>query len=55
MTDPSTQSDGKTPATVLIADDDPVQLMLTSETLAAEGYKVIEAEDGDAACASVLG
>lgn len=49
MTDPSTQSDGKTPATVLIADDDPVQLMLTSETLAAEGYKVIEAEDGDAA------
>lgn len=49
MTDPNTQSDANMPATVLIADDDPVQLMLTSETLAAEGYKVIEAEDGDAA------
>jgi hypothetical protein len=37
MTDPSTQSNGKTPATVLIADDDPVQLMLTNKTLAVEG------------------
>lgn len=49
MTISSTGSAGGTPATVLIADDDPVQLMLTSETLAAEGYRVIEAEDGDAA------
>ena len=49
MTDPSSPNDGKTPATVLIADDDPVQLVLTNDTLAAEGYKVIEAEDGDAA------
>ncbi len=54
MTDPSTQSDGKTPATVLIADDNPVQLMLTNDTLAAEGYKVIEAEDGDAAARLIL-
>lgn len=49
MTDSNTQSDANTPATVLIADDDPVQLMLTSRTLAVEGYKVVEAEDGDAA------
>lgn len=32
--------------TVLIADDDPTQLLLTSETLAAEGYAILEAEDG---------
>jgi signal transduction histidine kinase len=42
------------PETVLIADDDPVQLMLTSETLSADGYRVIEAEDGDAATALFL-
>ncbi len=36
---------------ILVADDDPVQRLLTSEALGNEGYAVIEAEDGDAAIA----
>jgi len=39
---------------ILVADDEPVQRMLTVEALAAEGYRCIEAEDGEAAAALFL-
>ncbi len=34
---------------ILVADDDPTQLLLTAEALGAEGYDVVEATDGDEA------
>jgi two-component system cell cycle sensor histidine kinase/response regulator CckA len=37
------------PATILIADDDPVMLQVTSMILHRSGYKVLTAEDGEAA------
>lgn len=43
------RNDTQSVETVLVADDDPTQLLLTSETLSSEGYNVIEAQDGDAA------
>lgn len=39
---------------ILVADDDPTQRLLTSESLSAEGYRVVEAEDGEAAAALFL-
>lgn len=36
-------------ATVLIADDDPTLRAIASELLAGEGYRILEAEDGDQA------
>jgi len=39
---------------ILIADDDPTQRLLTARTLEAEGYRTIEAEDGDMAIALTL-
>ena len=36
-------------ATVLIADDDPTLRAIGAELLAGEGYRVLEAEDGDEA------
>lgn len=51
MSDINSRTDGRSLKKVLVADDDPTQLLLTSETLSSEGYEVIEAEDGDAAAA----
>jgi diguanylate cyclase (GGDEF)-like protein/PAS domain S-box-containing protein len=40
---------GTAGAVILIVDDDPVVRLLTAQTLAAEGYRVVEADDGVAA------
>jgi len=48
--DPATD-DPETPITILVVDDDPVVRSLTRDTLEDDGYKVVEAEDGVAACA----
>ena len=36
-------------ATILVADDDPEILKLVGRRLSAEGYKVLEAQDGEEA------
>ena len=40
-------------ATVLVVDDNPINLKLVSDLLAFEGYRVLKADDGEKAAASV--
>jgi CheY-like chemotaxis protein len=40
-------------ATILVVDDNPINLKLVSDLLAFEGYRVLKAEDGEQAAASV--
>ena len=42
-----------TAATILVVDDNPINLKLVSDLLAFEGYRVLKAEDGEEAAASV--
>ena len=46
MSDPNLQS---ATATILIADDDATLRAIAAELLSGEGYRVLEAEDGDQA------
>jgi len=39
--------------TILVVDDNPINLKLVSDLLAFEGYRVLKAEDGEQAAASV--
>lgn len=39
------------PATILVADDDPMLRVIAAELLAPEGYRVLEAQDGNQALA----
>jgi CheY-like chemotaxis protein len=43
----------KPAATILVVDDNPINLKLVSDLLAFEGYRVLKAEDGEQAAASV--
>jgi len=43
----------KSAATVLVVDDNPINLKLVSDLLAFEGYRVLKADDGEKAAASV--
>jgi CheY-like chemotaxis protein len=43
----------KPDATILVVDDNPINLKLVSDLLAFEGYRVLKAEDGEQAAASV--
>jgi len=43
----------KPAATILVVDDNPINLKLVSDLLAFEGYRVQKAEDGEQAAASV--
>ena len=43
----------KLAATVLVVDDNPINLKLVSELLAFEGYRVLKANDGEKAAVSV--
>jgi len=43
----------KPAATVLVVDDNPINLKLVSDLLAFEGYRVLKADDGEKAAASV--
>ena len=43
----------KPAATVLVVDDNPINLKLVSDLLSFEGYRVLKAEDGEKAAASV--
>ena len=43
----------KSTATVLVVDDNPINLKLVSDLLAFEGYRVLKADDGEKAAASV--
>jgi CheY-like chemotaxis protein len=43
----------KPPATILVVDDNPINLKLVSDLLAFEGYRVLKAEDGEQAAATV--
>lgn len=43
----------KPAATILVVDDNPINLKLVSDLLAFEGYRVLRAEDGEQAAASV--
>jgi CheY-like chemotaxis protein len=43
----------KPPATILVVDDNPINLKLVSDLLTFEGYRVLKAEDGEQAAASV--
>ena len=42
-----------TAATILVVDDNPINLKLVSDLLMFEGYRVLKAEDGEEAAASV--
>ena len=46
---PGSRGDGKPPAAVLIVDDSPTIRILLRDELEKEGYRVVEAEDGDVA------
>jgi len=39
----------KPAATILVVDDNPINLKLVSDLLAFEGYRVLKAEDGEQA------
>jgi CheY-like chemotaxis protein len=43
----------KPAATILVVDDNPINLKLVSDLLCFEGYRVVKAEDGEQAAASV--
>jgi CheY-like chemotaxis protein len=43
----------KPAATILVVDDNPINLKLVSDLLAFEGYRVLKAEDGEQAAARV--
>lgn len=43
----------KPAATILVVDDNPINLKLVADLLAFEGYRVLKAEDGEQAAASV--
>jgi CheY-like chemotaxis protein len=43
----------KSAATVLVVDDNPINLKLVSDLLAFEGYRVLKADDGEKAAVSV--
>jgi CheY-like chemotaxis protein len=43
----------KTAATILVVDDNPINLKLVSDLLAFEGYRVLKAADGEEAAAAV--
>jgi CheY-like chemotaxis protein len=43
----------KPAATILVVDDNPINLKLVSDLLAFEGYRVLKAEDGEQAAVSV--
>ena len=43
----------KSAATILVVDDNPINLKLVSDLLAFEGYRVLKAIDGEVAAASV--
>jgi len=43
----------KSAATILVVDDNPINLKLVSDLLAFEGYRVLKAVDGELAAASV--
>jgi CheY-like chemotaxis protein len=43
----------ETAATILVVDDNPINLKLVSDLLAFEGYHVLKAVDGEVAAASV--
>ncbi|MFY9989061.1 MAG: response regulator [Chthoniobacterales bacterium] len=43
----------KTAATILVVDDNPINLKLVSDLLAFEGYRVLKAADGEEAAATV--
>jgi CheY-like chemotaxis protein len=43
----------KTAATILVVDDNPINLKLVSELLAFEGYRVLKAADGEEAATTV--
>lgn len=43
----------KPAATILVVDDNPINLKLVSDLLVFEGYRVLKAEDGEQAAASV--
>jgi signal transduction histidine kinase len=43
-------SEGTDPPPIMVVDDDPVVRSLMRATLEVEGYEIIEAEDGEAAC-----
>src|SRR5580658_8735636 len=44
-------SDTASASSLLIVDDDPIARALMRATLEIDGYEIIEAEDGDEACA----
>jgi CheY-like chemotaxis protein len=52
---PNDPEPAKTAATILVVDDNPINLKLVSDLLSFEGYRVLKAADGEEAAATVKG
>ena len=52
-TDETKTDPNPTAATILVVDDNPINLKLVSDLLMFEGYRVLKAEDGEEAAAIV--